>query len=60
MTKNTRDSAAGASRWEAPAAGSSKPAKISQQHADNYWKAASGTSIRSSCATRCWISTSSG
>ncbi len=27
MTKHTRDSAAGASRWEAPAAGSSKPAK---------------------------------
>lgn len=27
MTKQKRDSAAGASRWEAPAAGSSKPAK---------------------------------
>ncbi|TGD88056.1 [protein-PII] uridylyltransferase [Mycolicibacterium sp. CH28] len=27
MTKQSRDSAAGASRWEAPAAGSSKPAK---------------------------------
>ena len=27
MTKQRRESAAGASRWEAPAAGSSKPAK---------------------------------
>ena len=27
MTKQSKDSAAGASRWEAPAAGSSKPAK---------------------------------
>ena len=27
MTKKTRDSAAGAPHWEAPAAGSSKPAK---------------------------------
>ena len=27
MTKKTRDSAAGAPQWEAPAAGSSKPAK---------------------------------